>query len=142
MKQRAAKPEKMSWVVPYLMVADSSITVQFYQDHFGFEILSTAKNEHGKIFHAELRYKDIVLMCGNADSYGETTKILAHDCPVPPIMLYLYHDDVDALYESLKAKGVIIDAAPENQFWGDRILRLTDKDGHQWSFATNIKDHD
>ncbi len=36
---------------------------------------------------------------------------------------------------------MVADSGAADQFWGDRMLRLTDKDGHQWSFATNIADH-
>lgn len=141
MTTRPAKPAKMSWVVPYITVADSGATAKFYQEHFGFELLSSAQNDEGQVFHAEFRYKDIVIMCGNAGFYGEATKTPAQGGFFPSLTLYLYHDDVDALYESLKKKGIPVDAAPEDQFWGDRMLRLTDIDGHQWSFATHVADH-
>jgi PhnB protein len=29
---------------------------------------------------------------------------------------------------------------PENTFWGDRYGSVKDPFGHQWSFATHIKD--
>ena len=31
---------------------------------------------------------------------------------------------------------------PQNMFWGDRICKLTDPDGHVWNFATNVEDFD
>lgn len=135
------KDASMSWVIPYLIVDNAGTAAQYYADHFGFEILSLAKGDDGKAFHAELRYKDIVIMCGSTDFCGETIKTPAAGKFKSPVTLYVYHENVDALYDALTAQGIKVDAAPENQFWGDRMLRLTDNDGHQWSFATKVAEH-
>ena len=133
-----AKPKSMSWIIPYLIVEDAGASATYYRDHFGFNILSLAQSNDGNVYHAELQYKDIVVMCGTAGWNGETIKTPAQNKTAPSVTLYLYHQDVDALYDSLIAQDVSVDAAPEDQFWGDRMLRLTDQDGHQWSFATHI----
>ncbi len=80
-------------------------------------------------------------MCGNCDFANKEIKTPALGHYTSPVTLYLYHEDVDALYHSLVSKGVEIDAAPADQFWGDRMMRLTDLDGHQWSFATHVDEH-
>jgi PhnB protein len=139
--KKAVKDESMSWVIPYLIVADAGAAAQYYADHFGFEILSLAKGDDGKAFHAELRYKDIVIMCGTAGFSGEMIETPAMGNFVSPVNLYVYHEDVDGLYNVLIAHGVKTEAAPEDQFWGDRMFRVVDNDGHQWSFATKVAEH-
>ncbi|MCP0914752.1 VOC family protein [Legionella sp. 27cVA30] len=141
MTQKSAKPEKMSWLIPYLIASDAGATAHFYQHNFGFEILSTAKDDAGKIFHAELRYKDIVIMCGNAGVDGDTAKPPLQGHFVSPVTLYFYHDDVDALYDFLQNNNVGVDAPPTNEFWGDRVINLKDLDGHRLCFATHVADH-
>jgi len=142
MTNRTAKPENMSWVVPYLIVADAGAASKFYHDNFGFEILSTAKDDDGKVMHAELKYKDIVIMCGNSDFSNTATKTPAQSGVASSLVLYIYHENVDALHTALNSKGIRVDTPPEDQFWGDRMLSLTDQDGHQWSFATHIAEHE
>ena len=132
-----AKPKNMSWVIPYLIVKDAGASATYYHEQFGFEVLSLAKDDDGNVFHAELQYKDVVIMCGAAGFDGQTITTPAEGKFISPVTLYLYHENVDALHENLLANGVSVDAPPEDQFWGDRMLRLTDQDGHQWSFATH-----
>lgn len=141
MTNRAPKPAGMSWVIPYLMVADSGKAAQFYANNFGFEILSSAPCEDGSIYHAEMRYKDVVIMCGNGSFGPDLIKTPAEGKFKSPLCLYLYHENVDVLYETLIANNIPIEAPPEDQPWGDRTLRLTDPDGHSWSFSTNVADH-
>lgn len=141
MSNRPAKPAAMSWVIPYLMVESSEKAVAFYRDVLGLEVLSEAKNDDGMVFHAELQYKDVVLMCGNAGYWGDDAKTPAQGNYMSPVSLYLYVEDVDAFHNKVKAAGANVLSEPEDQFWGDRMFRVADIDGHQWTFATNVADH-
>ena len=51
-----------------------------------------------------------------------------------------YVDDVDAHYEQAKAAGAQIVAEPEDKYYGDRMYSAADPEGHQWFFATHIRD--
>src|SRR3989338_5629269 len=141
MTKRPAKPAPMSWLVPYLMVEDAGKAVDFYEKVFGFEVLSKAADESGKIFHAEMKYKDIVIMCGQAGMWSGEAKTPKQGNYISPITLYLYCDDVDALYKKVTKAGGKTLAEPADQFWGDRMFQAVDLDGHAWSFATNVADH-
>lgn len=142
MTKRPAKPAHMSWVIPYLMVEDAGKAADYYRDVLGLEILSTAQGEQDQTFHAELRYKDIVIMCGNAAFWGEQAKTPTQGHYLSPVNLYLYCEDVDAEFARIKKAGGMILTEPQDEFWGDRTFRVTDFDGHQWTFGTNIADHD
>lgn len=51
---------------------------------------------------------------------------------------YVYVDDVDALAEELKAKGVKIIRGPEDQPYGCREIDVTDPDGHIICFGQDL----
>jgi uncharacterized glyoxalase superfamily protein PhnB len=58
------------------------------------------------------------------------------------VQLYVYCDDVDALFNRAKAAGAQVVAAPSDMFYGDRVCKLKDPDGFDWYFATNVADFD
>lgn len=49
--------------------------------------------------------------------------------------LKVYVDDVDKHFQQAKAAGAIIVSEPEDGFWGGRIYRAKDIEGHQWEFS-------
>jgi uncharacterized glyoxalase superfamily protein PhnB len=59
-----------------------------------------------------------------------------------PVHLYVYCDNVDAMFDRAKKAGATVGAEPADQFYGDRVCKLQDPDGHEWCFATNIADFD
>lgn len=48
--------------------------------------------------------------------------------------------DVDGHCERARAAGAEIVAEPEDQFYGDRIYRARDLEGHQWTFSAHVRD--
>lgn len=128
----------MSWIVPYLSVVDVEKAVSIYRDVFGFEVLEMSNHGQEKIVHAELRYHDIVIMCGDIGMCKPDVKTPAMGACSSPVTLYVYCQDVDALYAKVKAQGLEIVYEVEDQFWGDRMFACKDLDGHAWSFGTRI----
>jgi uncharacterized glyoxalase superfamily protein PhnB len=47
---------------------------------------------------------------------------------------------LDEHCERARAAGAVIGAEPEDQFYGDRIYRAVDPEGHCWSFSTHVRD--
>jgi len=54
--------------------------------------------------------------------------------------LYMYVEDVDAVYERAIAAGGESRGKPANQFYGDRSARIIDPLGNHWGIATRIED--
>ena len=48
--------------------------------------------------------------------------------------------DIDGHCERARAAGAIITAEPEDQFYGDRLYRATDPEGHVWTFGMHVRD--
>ena len=49
--------------------------------------------------------------------------------------LKLYVPDVDAHHARAHAAGAAIESAPSDGFWGGRIYRTLDLEGHAWEFS-------
>ncbi|NMN99859.1 glyoxalase [Gordonia sp. TBRC 11910] len=47
---------------------------------------------------------------------------------------------LDAHCERARAAGAVIAAEPAEQFYGDRIYRAIDPEGHCWTFAQHVRD--
>ena len=52
--------------------------------------------------------------------------------------LYVYVDDVDAVYAEMTGRGVTIDRAIEGQFYGCRDFDVRDLDGHLIGIGQNL----
>ena len=55
-----------------------------------------------------------------------------------PVEIYLEVEDVDALHNRLKKKGVAISDPLTLQWWGDRTFKVLDPNGYEIWFYTNV----
>lgn len=143
MSKRSYKPEGIPGLFPYLTVQDAEKSIDFYHKAFGFSLSSQpGKDEQGKIQHAEMKFgEDVCIMFAPEGSWGSPRKSPIVLGTTPSLVLYIYCEDVDALHKQATAHGAKSTMEPNDGFWGDRICSLTDPDGHEWMFATNIADH-
>lgn len=58
----------------------------------------------------------------------------------PGLMMKIYVDDVDKHFTHAKAEGARVVSTPEDGFWGGRIYRVLDHEGHQWEFSQRGRD--
>jgi uncharacterized glyoxalase superfamily protein PhnB len=126
-------------------VKDADAAIEFYQQAFGFEKRMAMKGPDGKTGHVEMTYRDSLIMFGPVSAQPRSD--WPHKPPtmsqvVSPIGLYVYCDDVDALFARAIAAGAKALHAPENKHYGDRQCTLEDPDGYWWYFATNVADFD
>jgi PhnB protein len=141
MANRPAKPANMPWMLPALTVKDADASVAFYEKAFGFEKRFSMPGPDGRTFHAELGWRDTAFMIGLENDAGPC-KSPATLGIRPSSSLYVYCDDVDALFQRATAAGAAVDMPPQDQFWGDRMCSVIDRDGYIWCFATNVADFD
>src|SRR5260370_16722065 len=57
-----------------------------------------------------------------------------------PVYIFMYTENVDAIYNRAVAAGAKVDMPLMDQFWGDRYGKLTDPFGHQWGLAQHVED--
>lgn len=143
MSKRSPRPAGSPWLSPYLTVRDADQASDFYQRAFGFEKQFAMPGPDGRSGHVQMAFKDAHIMFGPECAQGQNpSKAPASTGVAPPVGMYVYCDDVDALYARATAAGAKGDMPPQDMFWGDRMCRLLDPDGHSWSFATNVGDFD
>jgi PhnB protein len=138
MSNHSPRPDRMPWLCPYLIVKDADAALNFYQKAFNFEKIDAVPGEDGKTVHAEMRYKDQVIMLGKEDAYDKDAKSPASAGIASPVSLYVYCANVDNLYKQAMDAGAKSKTPPDDRFWGDRMCAVTDPDGHSWCFATYI----
>jgi uncharacterized glyoxalase superfamily protein PhnB len=129
----------MPWLTPSLTVRDAQAALDFYERAFGFQTKFTKDGPDGAIIHAEMTWNDGLVMLSPEGAFGGTTKAPATSGTSSPISLYLYCDDVEALFARAAEAGAGVVTPPMDTFWGDRMCRLTDPDGYSWAFATHVK---
>ncbi len=139
----ASKPESCQWLMPILTVKDVNASLDFYEKAFGFKPGLAMPDDNGTIAYADMQYKGTqVLMMMYEGAFGSTSRTPLNTAVESPVGLYVYCDNVDALYtQAVNAQAQVINA-PEDMFWGDRTTCIKDPDGHTWTFATHIADVD
>ncbi len=104
------KPAGQQDVMPYLVVRRLDRVLAFVTEAFGAEVLETISGPDDAIQYAEVRIGDSVVMMGDPGS----------DDDLVPAALYLYVEDVDAVYARAIAAGAMSVMEPMNMFYGDR----------------------
>jgi PhnB protein len=126
-------PEGHHTVTPHLIARDSARAIDFYKRAFGATELFRHALPDGKIMHAELRIGDsIVYLADEFPPYAQSPEALGGS----PVVLHVYVEDVNALWDRAVAAGAKVVMPLGDQFWGDRYGQLTDPFGHRWSVAT------
>ena len=84
----------------------------------------------GGIGHAEVEIDGAALMLAGAPP---------PEYPPTSSLIHPYVPDCDAVYAQVIAGATFV-AEPADQFYGDRLARITDPHGNQWSISTHIED--
>src|SRR6266852_6173212 len=126
MSKRPARPAGCPWLMPYLIVKDADAALDFYQRAFGFEKRMAMPGPDGRTKHAEVAWRDAVIMFSpeGGGGGGCMAKAPATSGIDSPVGLYVYCDDVDALYARATKAGAKSVMPPQDMFWGDRMCSL------------------
>lgn len=118
---------------PRLVVADATRAMAFYRDVFGATEVECHRSDDGKVIHAELSMDGISFFVKDADQYDK-----APAAGAAPLILSLYTDDSDALYQTAIAKGAEVIYPLDTRPYGARDARLRDPFGHVWIISTRL----
>jgi PhnB protein len=129
-------------LIPHLVCDPCSDAIEFYKNAFGAEqILRLPSPDGRKIMHASIRIgnsfvylaDDFPEFCGGKSSSPRALK-------GTPVTLHHYVTNCDAAIKRAQDAGATVKMPATDMFWGDRYGVVTDPFGHDWSFATHIKD--
>jgi len=128
----------MPRITPYLFYSDVLAALGWLENTFGFEKAGELAGPDGAIMHAEMKFKDGVVMMGPpCDAQGSKSPSQLAGVNQS---LYVYVDNVDEHFRHTKEAGAANVTEPMDMFWGDRMYTVKDLEGHQWSFAQHVKD--
>jgi PhnB protein len=130
-------PDNYHSITPNLVCRNASLAIDFYKTVFGATERVRMPGPGGTVLHAELKIGDSIIFIGEP-----MTKMPAAPEPgaTNPMSIYLYVEDVDAVFSRAIAGGARVDAPLQDMFWGDRSGRITDPFGQQWGIATHKED--
>jgi uncharacterized glyoxalase superfamily protein PhnB len=131
--------EDFHTITPHLTVRGVTEAVEFYRRAFGAAELYRNIAPDGKaVMHAELMLGDSRFLLH--DEFPERGEVSPLSGQPTGVVLHLYVDDVDDLYERAVTAGATVLMPLQDCFWGDRYAILRDPFGHCWSMATRIED--
>jgi PhnB protein len=131
-------PDGYPQVTPYLCVDGAAAAIEFYSEVFGAKERMHMPAPDGKIGHAEIQIGDSVIML--SDEFPEMGVRSPRAIGGTPVMISVYVEDVDKVYDRAVKAGAKALRPPENQFYGDRSGQFEDPFGHRWSVATHVED--
>ena len=116
-------------IVPYLFFDDAALALTKYRQMFGFEEIGRWENDDGKVQNAEMKVGDteIWLDGGGKREFADGR----------PTWIGVWVDDVDVVYERIKAAGVACDPPVTREF-GVRMLSVDDGMGYLWGFIRRV----
>src|SRR5262249_31131344 len=128
-------PEGYHSLTPSLTVRGAESAVDFYKRAFGAVELSRAVAPDGKrLWHCELQIGDSRLML--TDEFPEQGGSAPPESGAVGFAIWLYVEDVDAVFQRAVQAGAREQMAVSDTFWGDRFGGLQDPFGHNWAIAT------
>ncbi len=110
---------------PVIFVSDVAASTRFYSDLLGLKVVEDAGafvlfEDHFSIHQAEPLLETI---------FGQPPVRREEAWGQDNLLLYCESDDVDAMYERIQDHVSIIHPV-KTMFWGQRVFRFRDPDGH------------
>jgi lactoylglutathione lyase len=112
-----------------LIVRDLATCTAFYRDTLGLTVMESGPD------HVLFKVGDLYLFL--LETAGAIQMMSEEPLEMPTgggsrVLLAARVDDVDALYDDLKAKGVRVLRPPTDQRWGFRTAYFADPEGNFW----------
>jgi len=104
---------------PVLRVAQLPPALKFYRDVLGFTV--------------EFEYPDYAGV--RLDHAGLHLSLAVSGKPAGTGAVYVFCDEIDAYFGTIRARGAQAEREPEDQFYGMRDFSLCDPDGNRLTFG-------
>ena len=123
-------PDGYHTATPYLVVDGAQKLIDFLKQAFDANESFCMRGAGEKVMHAEVVIGDSTIMIADVTPQSQARSS----------MIYLYVEDVDAVYQRAVQAGATSIKEPANQFYGDRSAGVTDAVGNYWGIATHVED--
>lgn len=128
-----------SAIIPCLRYRNAAAAIEWLCDIFGFEKQAVYANPDGSIVHAQLTFRNGMIMIGSVNPESEWGSHIKQPDEIGGAETqssYVVVEDADAIYQRAKKAGaqIVIDIRFED--YGGRGFSCRDLEGRLWSFGT------
>jgi uncharacterized glyoxalase superfamily protein PhnB len=123
---------------PSVVYQDPKAAMRWLQDAFGFDAALYIEGEDGGFIHCQMRYGGALISIGQEwdEDFKSPLKVGGKNTQLTTINI---DTDIDAHCERARAAGAVIVTEPNTQFYGDRVYRCRDLEGHNWSISQTVE---
>ena len=100
--------------------------ISFLEKAFGAQVVERYQSDEGFVYHARVRVGDSIVEMGEAHGQWQPMQSA----------IYLYVEDVDAIYRQALSAGATSALEPTDQPYGDRSAWVNDEFGNIWYLST------
>lgn len=100
--------------------------ITFLEKAFGAQVVERHQSPEGFVYHAKVRVGDSIVEMGEAHEQWQPMQS----------SIYMYVEDVDAVYREALSAGATSASEPTDQPYGDRTATVVDEFGYTWQLAT------
>ncbi len=112
--------------------------VDWLEKAFGFKTAMLAEDSDGNVVYAEMRFGNGQIQIGSEwENVKAPSSVGGANTQTISVQL---ENGIDDHCERARAAGGIIIQEPADQFHGDRTYRVTDPQGHTWSFSQKLRE--
>jgi len=131
---------------PVVFYRDPKVALSWLERAFGFETSMLVTDDAGRVGHAEMSFGDGRF--GVGEEWGAEGLIGPAKMRSPASLDYVGTQFIRVTLESgidehcarAEAAGARITQRPQDQFYGARVYRALDLEGHVWNFDQTIED--
>jgi len=120
-----------------LVCKGAAKAIDFYKEVFNAKENGRMEGPGGLIGHADLTIGDSHLML-NDEFPGMA--VAPNPSGASSCSLFIYSENVDALYDRAVKAGCKVEMPLADQFWGDRYGKVRDPFGHVWGLGQHVED--
>ena len=119
-------------VVPEIAYDDVPAAIEFLTRAFGLRERVEARLTGNGFVRAFMELGDGLISLSTAGGHGHQSP-RAGGATTQSVKSYV--DGIDRHFAQAKANGATIISEPTDEFWGGRIYRARDPEGHRWEFS-------
>ena len=123
-------------IVPSITYADVPRAIEWLERVFGFRERSEARLQRPGGGMTWIEVGNSLFKISTPD---ETWRQAPGAAP-SGLVMKVYVEDVDRHFARAKAEGAAILSEPQDGFWGGRIYRALDHEGHKWEISQRGRD--
>ena len=129
--------------VPAVFYKDPLAALRWLEAAFGFEVAALILDGDGNLAHSEVHFHGGSLNVGGEWGGGpigpaRMRSPASLDGVGTQFVRVTLPEGIDEHCERARAAGATIVAEPTDQFYGDRVYRALDPEGHVWNFAQEV----